>query len=596
MVCGVLGRRKTREPGSSGGRKTCIDARHRAQGRIPQQHFKHSATLHRGGKVSGGEVIRQPSRTGSGHHSPPRGRPERAAAMAGIFYPKREGTHVATDAVESFVPEGDWAPEEEAKVLRKLDNRILLPCFLMMFIGYLDRQNMANAKVLNAGKPDSIEQSWGLTGSQYNWVISIYGIGLFITEPWTNFLLKKMSPPTWFARIMVTWGAIVMCQAAVTNFAGAMATRFFLGVAEGGLLPGVPYYLSFWYTQRERGVRMGISYTGLGTAGMVGGFIAMGVQNMNGAGGLLAWQWLFIIEGIPAVLFGIVIYFFLPAYPQDAKFLTESQKDISIRRLPPNAPSSVDKIDMGAIKKELKDPVLWLFFGAMLFIVIPIAGAAALLPSIILGLGFKTSTQANGLAAAVNAMAVVTTLLNTWHSDWVNERYWHVMGTVSFFALCGSLPLAITATNPTLVSPGGRLAFVLLAGVISSSYPIVWAYRANTAKGTSRATVNSALTLTAYAGGLVVGPQLFPNQDAPNYVPGMWASFGLYWAGLLCFSVIPLVLRRQLKNDAEDARIVLAGHEAALPQSDVKIGMENMGEAAKPADAVQMPVAVNEKV
>ncbi len=85
------------------------------------------------------------------------------------------------------------------------------------------------------------------------------------------------------------------------------------------------------YTQRERATRMGISYTGLGTAGMVGGFIAIGVQNINGAGGLLAWQWLFIIEGIPAVLFGIIVYFILPRFPTDAKFLTDVERDIAIR-------------------------------------------------------------------------------------------------------------------------------------------------------------------------------------------------------------------------------------------------------------------------
>ena len=116
---------------------------------------------------------------------------------------------------------------------------------------------------------------------------------------------------------------------------------------------------------------MGVSYTGLGTAGMVGGFIAIGVQNMNGAGGLLAWQWLFILEGIPAILYGIIIFFTLPAFPQDAKFLTEAEKDIAIRRLPPNAPSSEDKIAKAELMKELKDPVLYLFFFAMMFIVIP---------------------------------------------------------------------------------------------------------------------------------------------------------------------------------------------------------------------------------
>jgi hypothetical protein len=95
-------------------------------------------------------------------------------------------SHKLSNTPESFIPVGDWDPSEEKALIKRMDNRILLPCFLMMFIGYLDRQNMANAKVLNAGTPDSIEAVWGLTGSQYSMVISIYGIGLVICEPFVS--------------------------------------------------------------------------------------------------------------------------------------------------------------------------------------------------------------------------------------------------------------------------------------------------------------------------------------------------------------------------------------------------------------------------
>ncbi|KXS09039.1 MFS general substrate transporter [Gonapodya prolifera JEL478] len=460
--------------------------------------------------------------------------------MAGLIWPN-PNRKIAPE--ESFIPTGDWTKEEERALVRKLDKRILL-----MFIGYLDRQNVANAKVLNVGQPDQIEAYLGLKGSQWNLVISIYGIGLFLCEPFSNFLLKKFSAPVWFARIMITWGIITMVT--VTNFAGMMTCRFFLGVAESGLLPGVPYYLSFWYTQGERGFRMGSSYTGLGAAGMVSGFIAIGTQNMNNTGGLKSWQWLFILEGIPAILFGFVVFYALPMFPQQHKgFLTPREEEIAIRRLPPNAPSAVDKINRDDIITELKDPVLWLFACGMLFIVIPIAGAAALLPAILVGIGFTTSIQANAMAAVINGWAVFYTFFNGWHSDWTGERYWHIIFTVVFYATVGSFPLALTASNPTWVVPGVRLLFLLLASCISSSYPLVWAYRANTAKGTGRSTVNSALTLTMYAGGLVIGPQIFPSSDAPNYVAGMWASLGLYAAGVACFSLIPFVLRRQLRNE-----------------------------------------------
>lgn len=144
--------------------------------------------------------------------------------------------------------------------------------------------------------------------------------------------------------------------------------------------------------------------------------------------------------------------------------------------------------------------------------------------------------MANGIAAGVNAWAVVCTIILGWHSDWVNERFWHIVGVVIFFTFLGSLPLVITAMNPTSVPPGARLFFLMMTSPISATYPLTWAYRANTSKGTARATINSALTLTAYAVGLILGPQMFPNSDAPNYVPGLWASFALYLAGVTFFS------------------------------------------------------------
>ncbi|KAJ3336911.1 hypothetical protein HDU93_001979 [Gonapodya sp. JEL0774] len=341
----------------------------------------------------------------------------------------------ATAPEEYEIPSGDWSPAEEKALVRKLDLRILL-----MFIGYLDRQNVANAKVLNVGTPD----------------------------------------------------------------------------------------------QKERGLRMGSAYTGLGAAGMVSGFIAIGTQN---------------IEGIPAILFGVVVFFALPTFPHQSKgFLTPREEEIAIRRLPPNAPSALDKITRDDILKELKDPVLWLFACGMLFVVIPIAGAnsafiilslsklwfagaAALLPAILVGIGFTTSIQANGIAAVVNAWPPTQLGFN------------RVFASSLFF-----LPRVYLHRIP-LSGHTELSAFKLISILNFPKDSTLSKHFDSTAKGTARSTVNSALTLTMYAGGLVIGPQIFPSGDAPLYVPGLWASLGLYAAGLLCFSGIPVVLRRQMKNE-----------------------------------------------
>ncbi|KAI9023906.1 major facilitator superfamily domain-containing protein [Hyaloraphidium curvatum] len=486
--------------------------------------------------------------------------------------------------------ERDWDRDFERRLVRKLNLRIVLPVFLMMFIAYLDRNNMGNARVLNAGTPDSIEARWGLTGRQdYNLIIAIYGIGLFITEPWTNFILKYLSPPVWFARIMVTWGIIVMCQAAVTNFAGALACRFFLGVAEAGLMPGAPYYLAFWFTTRERGVRLGAMYAGSAAAGMVGGFVAMGVQYMNGVGGLLSWQWLFILEGIPAILFGGYVFFFLPPFPDSAKFLNDEEKYVATKRLPVNAPKESHKITWAEVKSELKDPVLWEFSLCMMTGVIPIAGASALLPSILYGIGFTTSVQANGLAAAVNGFVVITSFFFPWHSDYVRERFWHSFALIAAGSLCGLLPLGIAASNPGLMPAGVRLFLMFVVTLATPAFPILMAYRIDTGRGTGRSAVNLGMQLTFHAAGTVVGPFLFPNSDAPNYAPGLWTCFGMFAASIGFLCSIPLTLRWQESRLVAAAAAMGPEHADEVEDgagADVKVKLPSEGPIPAGTEAV----------
>ena len=185
----------------------------------------------------------------------------------------------------------DWEAAEERRLVRKIDTRVLLPCCILYFLAYLDRANMGYAGVLQSDTERNMRTELGLVGIQFNWAISItyFMVTAFLIP--SNLLMKKYSGKFFFPIIMVTFGGIAMCIGAAQNAAGLLATRFFLGVPESGVVPACIMYFSFWYKPSERAFRIGIFHASNALASGVGGFLANGINNLNGAGGLSAWRW-----------------------------------------------------------------------------------------------------------------------------------------------------------------------------------------------------------------------------------------------------------------------------------------------------------------
>lgn len=187
-------------------------------------------------------------------------------------------------------------------------------------------------------------------------------------------------------------GVISMCQAATQNFAGIMATRFLLGLAEAGFYPGVLYHLSFWCPAKGIPLRIAFFYACGQFSGTISGLLAYGISYMNGAGGLAGWRWLFIVEAIPAILLGIHTFFFLPNYPETSKWLTEQEQRIILDNLPKTQPSSKAKTwDFGQVKGFFKNPTTITFTLIWICHAIGGWGVSTVLPTVILELGLTNS-------------------------------------------------------------------------------------------------------------------------------------------------------------------------------------------------------------
>lgn len=210
------------------------------------------------------------------------------------------------------------------------------------------------------------------------------------------------------SRIMLTWGAVSMCQGAVQNYAGILATRFFLGLAEAGFYPGVLYHLSFWYPADSMALRLAFFYACGQFSGTISGLLAYAISFMNGVGGLAGWRWLFVLEGIPALLCGLYTYFYLPDYPDaSTKFLTQDEKDAILGSVPKTQPKSAAKTwDPAQVRALFSDPTFATFLMIWICHAIGGWGVSKVLPTVVYDLGMEGS--------AVSQLMTMVRALSAW--------------------------------------------------------------------------------------------------------------------------------------------------------------------------------------
>ncbi|KAJ0119630.1 MFS general substrate transporter [Diaporthe amygdali] len=259
----------------------------------------------------------------------------------------------------------DISPEElsnrEKRLKRKIDFRLLPMVVIMYILNYLDRNNIATARL--AG----LEEDLHLVGNQYQTSVSILFVGYLLMQVPSNMLLNKMGKPSlYLPGCMVVWGIISGSTAATKSFGGLLACRFILGFVEAAYFPGALYFLSCWYTRKELALRTAFLYSGSLVSGAFGGLIAAGiVEGMGGLAGLSAWQWLFLLEGILTVVVASIAVFIIPDVPRTTRWLSEEEKQLAAWRLQADIGED-DWVDsqhqspVHGLKLAFTDPKTWL--------------------------------------------------------------------------------------------------------------------------------------------------------------------------------------------------------------------------------------------
>ncbi|KAF2156701.1 major facilitator superfamily transporter [Myriangium duriaei CBS 260.36] len=414
----------------------------------------------------------------------------------------------------------------ERRIVRKIDWQILpwvCSCYL---INYLDRTNLGNAKTLNNDTPaDNLVKQLDLTGLRYNICIAVFFVPYVCLEFPSNALLNYFSPSVWIGRIMIAWGIVTLCTAAVSSYGGLLAARFALGLAEAGFFPGVIYYLCLWYKPNERATRMAIFAGSIAVAGAFSGLLATGISFLNRRGNLSGWQWLFILGGIPAVLVGIAVWLWMPNYPSDAKFLTPKERIFASARLGPYAPGKHDShFDIKAARDTIADPLFWVFAIQYFLMTNSLNAFGYFAPTIISTLGFK-GYAGQLLTVPPNVFALLIILTNCIHSDRTKERIRHVIAALAFVAL-GYLLLAVVHNWIARY-----VAVCLIACTNAAVLPFL-AHRTATVNGaTATAIATGGMIALANCGG-ISAPFLFPSSDEPEYPMGSWTMFAFLVASM----------------------------------------------------------------
>ncbi|KAF7192573.1 putative transporter [Pseudocercospora fuligena] len=243
----------------------------------------------------------------------------------------------STDTVEKATPTDhggldetdlpDYHDKQTARILRKVDYRLVPMLTLLYLLAFLDRGNIGNAKV--AGMNEDLN----LTGAEYNLALTVFFFPYAIFEVPSNIVLKLIRPSVWMMILMVSWGIVMTCQGLVQNHNHLYVTRILLGLTESGFFPAATYLLTTWYCRFEVQTRLAVFFSAASLAGAFSGLLAFGIEKMEGVGGLEGWRWIFILEGIVTVVIGASLYWTLPDSPATCSFLTADEKDIIERRL-----------------------------------------------------------------------------------------------------------------------------------------------------------------------------------------------------------------------------------------------------------------------
>ncbi|KAG2417292.1 hypothetical protein HFD88_008511 [Aspergillus terreus] len=436
---------------------------------------------------------------------------------------RKEKMGVQSDAGkgEDCLPgECTYTPEEDRRVLKKIDMVILPMLCIVFFLQYLDKQSLSYAAVFD------LITDLDLHGSQYSWCSSIFYIGQLVAEYPFIYLMSRLPLTKFVGATVIVWGGICMCLAAPTTFAGFAAVRFLLGFFEGAVSPAFVTITSIWYQKKDHPLRIGLWVTMNGLAQVIGSLLMYGIGK-NTSLGLAPWRTLFLVCGALTVFSGVVFYLVMPNGPDDAWFLTPREKEVlRLRMAADREGGDFTRFSLAQLKEAAFDVKSWFVFAFGLLVTMqsPVLTFASL---VINNIGYdKFHTVLYGSPSGAVQIVFI----------------WIAVIACLLFPQKRSLVVMVLTVPPLignvlLLKLPLSTKWGLVASIISDVMTILLSLSASNVKGNTKRAVVNSLFFIGYCVGCIAAPQLW--QHKPKYFEGVvtaivtWCLLfvvtGLYW-------------------------------------------------------------------
>ena len=398
-------------------------------------------------------------------------------------------------------------PDVGVRTRRRIAWRLLPFVFLLYLVAYLDRANVSFAAL-------KMNLDLGFSDRVYGLGVAMFFVGYVLFEVPGAIIVERWSARKWIARIMITWGLATILSGLVHRPGQFYAARFFLGMAEASFFPGMIVYLTHWIRLSERGSAVAILYAAIPSSAIVGSPLAGWLLGV-GWRGMAGWRWLFLLEGVPAIVLGIVTLFYLTDWPREAMWLAAEEREWITREL---------ELEKQA-KKETAHYTIWKAFRdrRVVLLLFPYlvantsnASVVFWLPTFIKRLSGLPNRKVAFLVLLPAIAGLFGLLINGWHSDKTGERRWHAV-----------IPLACVGVSYLLLIPASThfgLAMTLFAmggGFVFAYYPAFWAMPTMILSESAAAATFGLINSVGHAGGFL-GPYIVAdlNTRTANLLPG----------------------------------------------------------------------------
>jgi MFS transporter, ACS family, tartrate transporter len=377
--------------------------------------------------------------------------------------------------------------------LRKAGWRLIPLLALGYGIAFMDRVNISFASL-------QMNRDLHFSASVYGFGAGLFFVSYAACEVPSNLLLYRVGARRWFARIMLSWGLLAMGMMFVKTPLQFYVMRFLLGMAEAGFFPGVIFYLAQWFPVHMRARAISRFYVSLPLASVLTGAIAGALLDLQGKAGLAGWQWLFLVEGLPAVVLSLVLLIYLPAGPGQAKWLTEDEREWILHHVSKSASGDGHGLNFG---RALLDHRVWqmsLVFLCMLTCSYAYTFSA---PAIIKTITGLNNRDVGFLVALMNVLGVPSMILMAIHSDRTKERYFHIV--IPYLIMCGCYLIGGLSTAPWLAVPALSIASICYYGLQGPQLALATSFLHGRSGAAGIAAMNTIGILGGFVGPFAMG-------------------------------------------------------------------------------------------